>query len=94
MNVSQSGIAEIQVSWDEPRLHIFTASRMNYQRLGTNQTHTQTISWSERTAELSGLTGGADYSIYLTHVASSPNTVKAATTFHIGSYITKWPSSK
>ena len=84
MNVTQSGISQIRVRWDEARPDIFTASHMNYQKLGTNQIYTRTINWRERTAELSGLTGGADYSIYLTHVASSPNTVKAATTFHIG----------
>ena len=84
MSVSQRGISQIQVSWDESRPDIRTASRMKYQKLGTNQIHTRIINWWALTAVLYGLTGGADYSIYLTHVASYPNTVKAATTFHIG----------
>ena len=82
--MSQNGLNRVRIDWNITGNNPLIASRLHYQRIGTNQIHTQSINWGQGYTEISELTGGVDYSFYLIHVASNPNKVKAAARLHMG----------
>ena len=84
MTVSQSGLTTIRVTWNANRSNRLTTTYIYYQRLGTSVVANRSIDWWDNSTDIGGLTGGADYSIYIAHTASNPNTVRAAAKFTTG----------
>ena len=80
MAVSQTGLNSVEASW-YPGVN----GSIYYQQIGTNTIHYETISWTDTTTQLHGLTGGETYSIYIEE--TNPyhlNIVKAAAVIYIG----------
>ena len=86
MSVSQIGLTTIRVTWNANWSNRFTTSHIYYQRLGTSTITSRSVDWWDNSTDIGGLMGGADYSIYIAHTASNPNTVRAAAKFTTGIY--------
>ena len=84
MSVSRIGLTTIRVTWNANWSNRFTTSRIYYQRLGTSGIASKSVDWWANSTDIGGLMGGVDYSIYIAHTASNPNTVRAAAKFTIG----------
>ena len=78
MTVVQTGLNSVEASW-YPGVN----GRIYYQQIGTNTIHNETISWTDTTTQLHGLTGGETYSIYIEET-NWLNIVKAAAIIYIG----------
>ena len=86
MQLTQNGLNSVWVNWYPTSGLIYIQGHIYYQRIGTNRIDNRTISWwyNYNYVQISGLIGGATYSIYLAQTESNPNTVKAIDTLYIG----------
>ena len=80
MAVSQTGLNSVEASW-----YFGVNGSIYYQQIGTNTIHNETISWTDTTTQLHGLTGGEIYSIYIEETITYQfNIVNAAAVIFIG----------
>ena len=80
MAVVQTGVNSVEASWQSGVI-----GSIYYQQIGTNTIHNETISRTDTTTELHGLTGGETYSIYIEEtITYRLNIVKAAAVIFIG----------
>ena len=80
MTVVQTGLNSVEASW-----YFAVIGSIYYQQIGTNTIQNETISWTDTTTQLHGLTGGETYSIYIEETITYQfNNVKAAAVVFIG----------
>ena len=78
MTVVQTGLNSVEANW-----YYGVNGSIYYQQIGTNTIHNETISWTDTTPQLHGLTGGETYSIDIEET-NWFNIVKAAAVIFIG----------
>ena len=80
MPVVQTGLNSVEASW-----YYGVNGSIYYQQIGTNTIHNETISWTDTTTQLHGLTGGETYSIYIEETITYQfSIVKAVAVIFIG----------
>ena len=80
MAVVQTGLNSVEAGWNSA-----VSGSIYYQQIGTNTIHNETISWTDTTTQLNGLTGGETYSIYIEQtITYQLNIVKAVAVIYIG----------